>query len=355
MNMKTKNRIKTILFLLLLLSILLFFPVPTSKETVFSVSWEDTIAPGLGGDEPLSEPALPFILNRSFGYVDTEGRFSGLMPVHYGVDLAKDRYVSYANIQDSLVVRERDGSVIGLIENGGYPFYADDRLFLVATDRMGISELNADGEVIWHRAFGSVISSFDTARGAVGIGLLNGWFHLIDQTGADILGYETTGSRVLAVYGCAVSADLSVIGIISGLDPQRLVILESRNGEYRPVNGFNLNHQYRKKVFMDFSPAGDVLYYESPAGIEFLEMKRSLQKTIPFSGRIAGMTCAGSGTISCLVARGNGTSALRFFSPSGAIMYERELTGTDPFVGYLPGLYVIGVGEMIAAFSVELR
>ncbi len=350
-----KRKIKGILFFLLLLSLLVIFPFPTSRETVLNVTWEDRIVTGYGGDEPLSDPVLPFTLNGSFGYVDTEGNLSPVYPIHYGVALTDDRYISYANVQNSLVVRDRDGAVAGMIENSGYPIYHDGRLFLIATDRMGITEATPDGDILWTREFSSVISSFDSSGDACGVGLLNGRFHLIDAKGADIFSYETSGSRVLAVYGCAVSSDNSLIGIVSGLDPQRLVVLENRNSAYKPVRGFNLDHQYRKRVFIDFSPDGTYLYYESPAGLNFLEVKGKKEAVIPFSGRLSGLILSGPASVSGLISRGENTAELCFFSPEGTVIYDRVLGGTDPFMGTLSGLFILGTDDMLAAVSAEVR
>ncbi len=126
-----------------------------------------------------------------------------------------------------------DGSPLARVASTGYPFFAAGRRFVIAPDQATVSELSKNGAVSWTYQFGAVVTSFDSCPSIAVFGLMDGRIVGLGPSGVVLIDFAPGGSHIPGVYGVAVSPDGLLVAAITGLDRQRLVVMEKRSSAYR--------------------------------------------------------------------------------------------------------------------------
>lgn len=253
---------------------------PLQKELVLVPGWTRSLAQSPAAAAPkkvnaagptvsasASSPPIPFRLGGRFGYFTADGTilFTGAAP--YGVALAPDAYATYERLSEGFAIQSPDGATLARVASVGYPFFAAGRRFVIAPDQATVSELSRSGAIAWTYEFGSVATCFDASPSMAVFGLMDGRIVGIGASGKVLLDFAPGGSHIPGVYGVAVSPDGLLVAAITGLDRQRLVVMEKRSSAYRVGYHRYLASDYRRPVYMGFTADGGKLAYESPSGV----------------------------------------------------------------------------------------
>ena len=280
---------------------------PLQKELVLVPGWTRSLsqaptapsaAPKKGsvGQAPATAgPPMPFRLGDRYGYFTADGSILFAAAAPYGVALAPDAFATYDRLSDGFTVQAPDGSPVALVTSVGYPFFAAGRRFVIAPDQSTVSELAKNGTVSWTYQFGSVLTSFDACPSIAVFGLIDGGIVGLGPSGAVLLDFAPGGSHIAGVYGVAVSPDGLLVAAITGLDKQRLVVMEKRTSAYRVAYHRYLSSDYRRPVYMAFTADGSRLAYESPSGVGVYD-RASRSETVvsvPATSRLGLTTLAG--------------------------------------------------------------
>lgn len=270
-----------------LLAGLVYFLVcafPLEREFLLAPSWTRTLGPASPADPKRSgpEPAapLPFRLGERFGYFSPEGAVLLAAAAPYGVALASDAYAPYERLSEGFSIRSPGGTEIARVQLPGYPFFAAGRRFVIAPDQATVSELSRSGAPAWTYRFPSIVTAFDASPAIAVFGLVDGSVVGLDRAGAATLDFAPGGSRIAGVYGVAASPDGLLVAAVTGLDKQRLVVMERRSAAYRVAYHRYLGSDYRRPVSMAFTADGGRLAYESPSGVGVYDKATRSETTI---------------------------------------------------------------------------
>ena len=128
------------------------------------------------------------------------------------------------------------------------------------------------GNKLIRNSYFSPISIYHIDNSRQLVGFLDGRIVLSDDSDRIFFEYMPAGSRIKAIYGGAVSDDQSRIALVSGLDPQRFLMLEER------TDGFHLDFQYRMgtdfrhSVFIQFVSGDRFVVYEGKNGAQAVDV-----------------------------------------------------------------------------------
>jgi len=210
---------------------------------------------------------LPIQTSRGAGFINEEYKLVS----YYASDrIALDRRWVAIYRGNGLELLTPTGRTISRFEGSLYPIARDGNLYLYADDSGTLSKIDpANGARIWERNYISQLTSIDARTDRTLVGLLDGRVELIDDLGKLLFSYRPGGSRIEAIYGAVISSDASKIALISGLEPQRFLILEERRNSFRPIHHHNTNLDYRRPISMEFIRNDRQVLY---AGIERIEI-----------------------------------------------------------------------------------
>jgi len=271
-------RARSVTLLCIVLALVYFFAFArgTGRELV--------VAPKtLTALEPVNSPSirggglfLPIQGSFGAGFIDEEHELAS----YYVSDrIALDREWVAIYRGNGLELLNPTGRVISRFAGSPLPIARNGNLYLYADDSGALSKIDpANGARIWERAYISQLTSIDAQADRTLVGFLDGRIELIDGLGEVLLSYKPGGSRTEVIYGAIISRDASKIALISGLKPQRFLILEERGDSFRPIHHHNTNSDYRRPIAMEFIRDDRQVLYEGGEKIEIFDIRRSRLK-----------------------------------------------------------------------------
>jgi hypothetical protein len=275
---------------------------PLQKELVLVPAWSRSVSEApvqAGGTRPGAAKAeggapIPFRLGERYGYFTPDGSILFAAPVGYGVATAPDAFAAYDQVSEGFSIKSPEGKELARVAASGYPFFAAGRRFVIGPDQASVSELAANGSIAWTYQFPAAVSAFDACPSLAVFGLMDGGLVGLDRSGAAKLEFAPGGSRIACAYGVAVSPDGKLVAAITGADKQRFVVLEKRSAAYRVTYHRYLASDYRRPVYIAFTPDGRRLAYESPSGIGVYEVRSRSESvvSVPADSRL-GQTSRG--------------------------------------------------------------
>jgi len=329
---------------------------PLGKQPVLAPVWARDVssaAQAPGASPAAGAAARPFSLGGKFGYYDESGTILFAASAPYGVALSESAFATYDRLSTAFSIRSPSGKELARSGVPGYPFFAAGRRFVLAPDQCAVSELSPDGSARWTRRFGSVITAFGASPSLAVFGLMEGSIVGLDPSGEAQLDFAPGGSKLPGIYGVAVSPDGNLVGAVSGLYKQRLVVLEKRSSAYRVTYHRWLESDFRRPVAMAFTGDGERLVYEVPGGAAVYDRAsrgESLIAAIP-NGRV-GEYLEGSRMVFLLA--GDGASKrLVCVSPEDRYLVDLALRADDAFIDVRGRMIFLGADSGIVRLDLR--
>lgn len=199
--------------------------------------------------------------------------------VSLGEDLSVQRQISRYPRQESwsnhAAVQKRDGQWNYYPLTGpswelpqGHSWFMISEDKLLSTDGyLNLSFWDRPEAALWTRDLPAGLSAYASAEDRIILGFTNGSIHILDRQGNLLQHYEPGGSRISMIYGLAINPRGTQFAVVSGLSPQRILVLEEKNSDYRPIFHHNLDTQNRRPVYMGYPDRGNFFYYETQEGV----------------------------------------------------------------------------------------
>jgi hypothetical protein len=170
----------------------------------------------------------------------------------------------------------------------------------------------------------------------------------LDRSGAALLDFAPGGSRIQCVYGVAVSPDARFVAAVTGLDKQRLVLLERRSSAYRVTYHRYLNSSYRRPLAMDFVAGGKYLLYETPGGAGMYDLAAGTESSAVSDSLLAMGSASIDGDIIVLLAGSGEEKRLVGIAPPDRRVFDLGYRSEDAFVRIEGRSMYLGVeGDLI--------
>jgi hypothetical protein len=339
---------------ILLLLYLLLFPHPGGRETLVRPIWAAELAPGISSPENGELPIWAFRAGDSFGYADLQGNLHYLGRSLHNLSLSDLGFINYGKVPDHVVFMNPRGQFQFSIKSYGYPLLESSGavLYSINTDRSGVKRIDSEGEILWSRSFPTLLTAIALVAEQCLIGLMDGRAMLIDAEGDVIYQYSSQGSRIPVLLGTAVSRDQNRIALISGIDPQTLVVVQRRGEQFVQDFQQDLDSDFRREVQMHFSPDSRFLFYEVEGGVSVLDMRKTSSRRVVANGVLESIDSSEEFTAAAF--RLEGGSQLVVFRPLDSLLLSRQLSAESVYVRVMGSALILGIqGMLLRADVVE--
>jgi len=380
-----KNKIKIFIIFLLFIAYLLIAARPIARETILAPKWlsslqenSSLVASSLGETQSAGQAGklLPFTLGESFGYVDSAGNLVINKTKNGNIYLSENKWTEYGAQPASIEIKDTDGQTVMNIENPlGYPILLDNRVFILGSEQNSLSEVDSAGNFLWTYEFGAPLTCIDAASGLVLTGSIDGVIEIIDSRGKRIFYFEPGGSRYSVILGCAISHNGLRLGVISGVDQQRFLVLEryGNEGDYKVVYHEFEGEGFRRPVRISFIDEDRRLVFERRQGIGCYNVKSRQIIRIPLDGEIAAIEDSGGGGFLFLINSFGQSSELKELTGirfpqdawmpfpkskqdmDDAIFLRAAFKSENVFLKRTGSLLVAGGGTTLISFNMEER
>lgn len=339
------------IILITLIFILFFLVFPLSLQSNFNYSSADVLK--LEGTRVIPKgEKISFIHNGTAGYFDEELDSAWMMEIRDGVTLMDDGYINNSREDGTISLINLDGEVELTMSSDGFPFSIGDRLFIIGRDRKQLSEV-IDGRIRWNRQFNYVITSMDSSSDNIVVGFMNGSFSVIDITGDAFFDYEPGGSRISLVYSCEISDNSEYLSVVSGLDPQRFILFEKKEMEYKPVYTLNLNSSSKNHVNIFMVNDYRTIFLENSLGYYMIDIIDKSAQLIEDTYRLKNAKYISEYELYMLHTGAVNYNNLKLITRDGRVVLEKGFSGKDVSIKTRNGnLYIIIDGT---ALKVDIK
>ena len=344
---------------------------PIPPETVIIPSWLNSVESGipitLNGvqDQGGKEEHIPFNLGNRFGYISRNGHFTVNRIKQANISLSQDCWAEYEAEPDSIEIKDSDGEIITRIENPrAYPFFLDNRIFLISSEQNAISAIDHSGSAEWTYEFAGPLTCVDAAAGLVLTGALDGVVGLLDSNGKLVFSFEPGGSRYPVILGCTLSRNGTQMAIIAGIDEQRFLMLErfgSGNYEFKVIYHEFLDNGFRRPVYISFIEDDRWVVFERGGGLGFYDIGSRQAGKVSLNGDISAIDCSGGqGIVFAVISRptvygwSDAKELIGIRLPNKVII-ESPFKSEDVFIARMDSRLIVGGGQILAAFDLEKR
>ena len=340
------------LFLVLIL-IFFIFPISTGKEYFLVpekiVNLENINHDNLNSDEG----NVSFAFDDYFGYVSNELDITYLDRKEYKVSISDNSFINYPKTPQILDIQYKDGSGRSIIETTGYPVIQNDKIAVLTDSSISLYDL--DGNLYWKKEILSIVTSLSISGDYVLIGYLDGLCELISISGINVLTYRPGGSRIEAIYSVAISSDGQYITVISGLDPQRFILLQDRKGEFKPIYHIELEKEFRRSIDMYFSNDNSIVFFENPEGVSIFDTELKTIETAGGSGRLKQIYKDIDLELYSLLLADNSGGNLNIVTTENKSILRKQFQGDSLFFKKRDNRYYIGSDNLLMYLKLVSR
>jgi len=337
----------------------------TSLESNYPINFAD-ISP----DE--NELLLPFTLGNRFGYLADNGKFAINQIKNGYVSISENFWAEYEALPSSINVMDPHNEEIFVIEAPkGYPFFLDNRIFIVGSEQNSITTLNQAGEELWTHDFPAPLTCVDAAGGYFLAGTLDGVVELLDSRGSLVFTpFEPGGSRLSVILGCAISQDASRLAIISGVEKQRFLLLEQSktersktegnrtegNDTYKVVYHEFLSDGFRRPVFIRFINDDTQVIFEREEGLGIFTIGSRTSTKVHLEGEITALDDSGeNGFLFLITSQGQDEKRFVAIRHPGLIVNETPFKSKNAFLARRQDRLYLGGDLVMASFELEKK
>jgi hypothetical protein len=299
------------------------FPRGSGRELVISPDSLTSLTPSKTSVSPAPGRTLAIRSGSRAGFVDPDHK---IVSLYSSEKMAVDDQWLAISRDGGLDILESDGRLISRISQDAYPISRNGNLYLYRDEYGILSKVDpGNGRILWKKEYISPITVIDGRENRTLVGFLDGRVQLISNDGTILLEYSPGGSRVEVIYGAALSSDGSKIGLISGLDPQRFILLEERKNGYRPVAHHNTETDFRRPVPIGFVRNDRQILYESKDSVASVELNNYEVRPMTLPGRLTGWLDDVIDETLVLLGRNNDQIVLKILSGNDLTFFEGNL------------------------------
>ena len=305
-------------------------------------------------NEQADGSSIPFKIGNSFGYFNEEGELAYLDKIFYGIAQSEKYFINYSSISSQIVINNNRGEFVNTVSANGYPWFRNGRLFLVSTNRKKVSEITVEGDLLWSDENLSEITSLDSNSSHAAAGYVNGDVIIVGPDYSIEKLFKPDLSRINTVYGTGISDDSEYIAVISGIEPQYMLLFRKNHDEYTRIFSYQFVDSLRYSRLIDFTEDNKYLYFGSFESFYCYDIeKRNLYK-IPVNDKLIKVSYIKKYDLFCILS-GNDRGDYRILItyPDGRSVYDSSFSAEKIYMKNDSGNIYIGVDDKI--YSVNLN
>jgi hypothetical protein len=268
---------------------------PIGSEIVLKPVWLRRPTVGEPIEKKARDGLIPYRSSSAVGYFDADGEFSFIKRRGERTFISNRYWADFGGVPEKLDLFGSDGELRFSVAASGYPFFADGAaadgaaagsIFIVGTEQNSVAALDDSGKEVWRRDFPAPITCGDAAAGLALFGMLDGSIELLDAAGNRVFAFEPGGSRLPVIVAAKLSPDGRTIALISGLDPQRFVLLSRSGQTYKVGHHEYLDRGFRRPVQLAFAAGDRYVVFERENGLAVHDAEARKTALLDIGGRI---------------------------------------------------------------------
>ncbi len=325
-------------------------------DPVWTVALDSLPETGLSADSapviPAGDDIEPFILGARFGYFSPSGAIPMNVRTEERVSISPAGWSVYEDAAVMSDIRFRDGSGRMKIDAEGYPYLVGANVYLFPPGGDSVSLYGRSGARVWTREHSAPITAFSSSPAGTVIGYADGHLAVMDDA-REVFSFYPGGSDLQVVLGAAISRDGSLIGCVSGIDRQRFLLIQAREGKHKILHHVYLDDNLRRRVYVAFESSGRFAFFETANGLGVVDSEKNESWIIPVPGSVVATGECLEDTLFIVLSRDGEEFVLSAIERPNHVVASERFPGTDAFLTQRGSSLFLGIDGTISRIDVR--
>lgn len=355
MKLKENIRLCLIIGSIFLVLYILFAASPLGQELQLSPEWTIDIKDRqyFLEEGSVAQVQIPFKMGQNMGYFTPEGKISLLETFPFKATISSSYRASYS--QNSSVVQfySLDSATpIGEIHGSGFPFFTENGFFLFGVGGCSLAQYDYSGNKIWNYENYVPIISFSSSPAGVAVGYADGTVLVFSPTGELLQTFEPGGSSFPVILGVDLSDSGQQLACVSGIDRQRFVLAQEKNGLTKVVYHHYLEMDQKEPVLVQFSQDEDYVFYGTSIGIGILDCSSLENRIIKLEGKILSVQEVPNLDLVCVLAKNKDGYSVYFIEGFGNLVGGFHFDAEVSFISVQDDSLYVGKDNTISKMKI---
>lgn len=309
-----------------------------------------------GGAKPLSpeafSEAIPFKLGQLVGYFTKNGKMLSRVTFPFKASISPLFYSVYDTHSERILVHAPNGQVVSEIGQTGFPFFADDKIFLFLPGGASFAKVAENGDVLWTYEGRSPITAFSSSKNGLVAGFADGRMILFGSDGDVLFEFVPGGSEFPVILGAGISNSGNLFAAISGHGKQRFVLAEKKGDRAKIVFHKYFDKEISNQMLVKFKNDESAVYYSCSDGLGVVNCRTHKDSVIPLEGTILSIQEDADGTVFVLSKDGSSysVSVIEAYNVhSGSFSFDAETA----FMAVKNGSLFVGHDSKISRIDIQ--
>ena len=277
-----------LIFAIILFSILYIIFAIKMLKTELHLTPEWTVDINSTAEDVSGEKTFAFRLGQDIGYFTADGKIVSHIPYPVKATISDIRYSTFGFDSQSADYFSPRGTLEGTINEKGFPFFQEDRIFVFLPGGTSFTAIDSTGKRKYTYDYYAPITAFDSCQSACVAGYADGMLVSLLDDGTVSQKFAPGGSEIEVILGTAISPDGSMIACVCGQNQQRFLISKKSEGS---INGKITYHEYLPDSFntqtlVQFNRQGDMVFFNYNGGLGIVDLMENESAHVPIKGQI---------------------------------------------------------------------
>lgn len=284
MVIKTRTKILIPSAILFCLLYIIFAFRQMGTELAFTPEWTEDISHVKKAKE--DDELIPFRLGQTLGYFTPDGKIVSYVSFPSKATISDDYFATFNENNSKTNVFSKTGDVDFILNYSGFPYFDENRIFVMLPGGSSFIQCNEMGEQVWKYEYFAPVTAFASSNGGTAAGFADGSITSFSKDGTILQQFAPGGSNIPVILGIDISDDGNMIACISGQNKQRFVI-SKKEGEHSKI----IFHEYlekdqTKQLLVKFNSKNDTVYYDANNSVGIVNIKTLKSSKVPVNGTI---------------------------------------------------------------------
>lgn len=364
MKIKENIRLFAVIGCVFILIYTLIAVHPLGRELQLTPVWSISVTDRniyTGTDSSGQDTLLPFELGQNMGYFTTNGKIALLETFPFKATISGTYRASFGQDASSIpfytspAVDPAQENPAGTIDGTGFPFFQDDRIYLFPPGGYGLAQCNTDGSIKWQFDYYVPLICFSSSPAGTAAGFADGSVIVFSPEGSVTQTFVPGGSEYSIILGTALSDSGTQLACVSGINDQRFVLTQEKNGLNKIVFHTYLDNNLREPTLVHFSADEQYVFYGFSGGLGMVDCSSLQHKQLPVTGRILAVEEYADKNIFCTLTKSEDTYSVYFIEGFGNMIGSFSFEADNAFITVHDNALYVGKNNTISRMDINWK
>ncbi len=338
----------------------IFFAVkPLSKEIHFLTKWTidaNKVSPNLSDSKNSeADEKIPFKLGQTAGYFTKDAKILSVFTFPYKAAITQNEYCTYGTSDSRISVYSNEGKKVSEISANGFPYFQEDRKFLMLPGGNSFAFLSQNSKILWTYENYVPITAFDSSENAIAAGYADGCILLFNNDGTVEQEFIPGGSEYPVILGVAVSKDAQMVASVSGQKQQRFVLAQKEGKSLKIAFHEYLEAETNSQCLVKFSKDSGHVYFAHKNCLGVVDTKKLTSKHIKIRGNILSINEAKDSRTVFVLSKEKNKYYVSVLQKSDIYAGNFNFTAESAFITVKENSLFVGKNSSISKIDIEFR